>query len=381
MELRGWTAGEIAYFLLGAFALALPFSIALAEPLAFGVLPFWLYDQVSRKTLRQVTAYPAFIPLILFCALAVASAFYGIRPGVSLGKCHRLILLSLVFMVGTVGQDRLLVLAKLFLTGTSIRAGYDLLRVPMAVFFGGQDVYSTGGMRDPQMYLVALCLVLGLILAGKDGWRSWWSVALLNGLGIVLHFKRGVWAAFYGVILLLAATRRRWVLLLALLLLSGAMFLVPAVRARVASLPNEFALEQGGRYVLWTQAAPALLMKYPFGMGYRGMRHEDLVPYAFYVQPKLNHLHNNMLQVAVEVGWLGLAVWLVWMGTAGFWAWRVCRLKPESGLALGALVGFCGLMLNGLVECNFGDGEVFMLLCFVMGLTYGVGVEVKTITE
>jgi O-antigen ligase len=109
-------------------------------------------------------------------------------------------------------------------------------------------------------------------------------------------------------------------------------------------------------------------------MGWYAVTHEDFVPHTEYVQPHLDHLHNNLLQVALETGWLGLAVWLAWMGLTArvlYVAYR--RLQPGpsplSGVAAGGLAAFGGLMLNGLVEYNFGDTEILMLLSFIMGLS------------
>ena len=95
--------------------------------------------------------------------------------------------------------------------------------------------------------------------------------------------------------------------------------------------------------------------------------------FLFLIQPKLNHLHNNDLQLRLELGWAGVAAWLAWMLTGLGVMWLTFRravrhATPDAGLAYGLLGGFLALQLNGLVEYNFGDAEIFMLFNLLLGL-------------
>ena len=71
------------------------------------------------------------------------------------------------------------------------------------------------------------------------------------------------------------------------------------------------------------------------------------------------------------MGPAGLAAWLGWMAVTVWMLYRSSRGPPgeASRMALGALGAFVALMLNGVVEYNFGDSEVLMLLCLLMGLS------------
>jgi O-antigen ligase len=107
-------------------------------------------------------------------------------------------------------------------------------------------------------------------------------------------------------------------------------------------------------------------------MGWSAVQREDLAAHTPFLQEKLNHLHNNLLQVAVETGWLGLAAWMAWMATALVVMWRAGRGPSDevaAGIGLGVWAAFVGLMINGLFEYNFGDTEVLMLMCWLMGLS------------
>ncbi len=236
-------------------------------------------------------------------------------------------------------------------------------------------LFDMGNMRDPQMYMVSLSLLVGWLLYRKPGRRLgwWWLAAVLNTAAFVLHFKRGAWLAFLVSAGLLALAARRRRVMVMLLVAVACAFALPQVRQRMGLLRDEMRIKTGGRYVLWTRIAPPMLHDYPWGMGWKAVRHEDFTQYDQRIQPKLNHLHNNALQLRLELGWAGVAAWLAWMLTGLVVMWRILRTAvrqatPEAGLAYGLLGGFLALQLNGLVEYNFGDAEIFMLFNLLLGL-------------
>jgi O-antigen ligase len=388
------TAGRwdqrVLEFLLLAYALLAPISIALSEPLVYAAGPIWLYGTIRRKD-AGVFRSPYFLPVALFALLAFASSLWALHPDVTLSKCHRLPLLLLVFVVGTVfGPDRAGGWESagrsviLFVAGTTLRALYDVGRVSVELAYG-VPLFSTGNMRDPQMYLTALCLLLALLLyPPRPGLVRSAALALAaNAVGLVLHLKRGAWFAFGSAAAIMALAARRWKALGGIVVCAAALLLIPQIRERLVSLRDESSVRLGGRYVLWARVTPAILKDHPQGVGWAGVQYEDLQGYSRRVQLRLNHVHSNPLQVAVELGWLGLALWLWWMGTAlwvmGTACRRTLRKRDDTAwLALGVFGAFCGLMFNGLVEYNFGDSEILMLLCFLMGLSLVVRARQRT---
>jgi O-antigen ligase len=376
----GWDERLLGVLLLG-YALMAPISIALSQPLVFAAFPIWLYGVIRRRDARPLRS-PYFLPIVLFMLLAFASSLWAIHPDITFPKCHRLLMLPLVFIVGSVfrpdragGWTKATWAVALFVCGTTFRAFYDVCRVAGEVS-GGTPLFQTGTMRDPQMYMTALCLLVAILLyPPRPGLvrRARWAV-LANAVGLVIHFKRGAWFSFGLAMGIVALVARRWRILGVLALCGLGLLLVPQTRARLAMLRDESSFRMGGRYVLWTEVAPGLLRDHPLGVGWGGVRYRDLRSYYWGVQRGLKHVHNNVLQVAIEVGWMGLALWLWWMGTAfavmGPASRRGVRRPGESSwLALGLLAAFSALMFNGVVEYNFGDSEILMLLCFLMGLS------------
>ncbi|HEY8241768.1 MAG TPA: O-antigen ligase family protein, partial [Kiritimatiellia bacterium] len=315
-----------------AFALAAPVTIALAEPLAYIALPLWLwFVWTKRATAGSIKESPYFWPIVLFvCVVAFASAL-GLRPLLSFRKMDRLFLLGLVFIVPAVfasdGPDRwrfLQNLALLFVAGATLKALYDVVRIPIALWNATETVdengmpilYKLGNMREPQMYMAAMCLVVGALVHGawpERRWLSWISLVILLA-AFVLHFKRGAWFAFVLTAFLLAVLAGNRRVFLALAVCGVLLLALPQARERLKTIRNEFSVTMGGRMALWTRTAPRLIAADPTGLGWRAVKHEDLRKGSRRVQRGLNHLHNNVMQVTLELGWLGLAAWLNWIG-------------------------------------------------------------------
>ncbi|HMP75915.1 MAG TPA: O-antigen ligase family protein [Kiritimatiellia bacterium] len=375
-------------------ALLLPISISTGQVWAYLVavvaLAGWL-----RGGFAGDSQTPLLWAVLLFGLVAAASVFVGVRAELALHKVDRLLLMAVPLVLPLLvcaKPDLARRIVRAFLIGCTGKGLYDVLRIPIQhvrasraferAMASGADgavdapsLFDLGNMRDPQFYAVAICLAAALWIMRSPGFsrRALAFALAINGAAILLHFKRGAWLALALSLLVMGLMSRRRRLVLAVLLAALAASQLPAVRARIALVHEEFELNTGGRYALWTHVAPSLYRDYPLGMGWRSVRHEDLVGHGVPVQKKLNHLHNNPMHIRLETGWPGLAAWLFLMGS-GFAlmgaAYRRARREnlEWQGPALGVFTGFLALHLNGLVEYNFGDGEIFMLMNLLLGL-------------
>lgn len=373
---------------LAALAFSLPFSIALAQAAAGVALALWLADSVRRGSTSAARS-PFLLPLVLFSVVAVVSAFEGFLPSVSVPKLHRLLWYLLAFAIpdlaGRAGSDRIGFVRRLVLALVAGGCVATLLHVvhlagAMARIPAGMSpqfwLYSQGSMRSPQFHMTAALLLLA---GGGEGWLGLRPAAAaaalaLNAGGLVLHFKRGVWGAAAGAAALLGLTgaRLRWRTVVFAAALASLLVCLPQVRERLIDAPRDF-FSGGGRWQLWTQAAPKLMKLAPWGLGYGAMQNADLRHLVRPLEPKISHLHNNALQILVELGWPGLAAWAAWMAVLLAVAARTLRrLRPARGhglaLARGLLAAIGGLLLNGMVEYNFGAGAILMLFALLMGM-------------
>lgn len=385
-------------WLFAAMAFFAPISIAVSQPLAYLILPVAAWARLREGTRGGLGRSPFLWPLLAFGAAALASAFLGVRPELSLSKIDRLLMAGVILAAplaataaGSASElGRRIALA--FVLGAAVQATIDLVALPVeyaretsayavaktaGTLAKGEQMptfYDMGNMRDPQMYMVALGILCCGFLRLPDVRRTpgWWIVLAVLLVAFVMHFKRGAWLALLLSVIVFALFSGRRSLVIGALVLPCLLLLLPPVQARLAQAREEMKLKTGGRVALWVKVAPELIDAHPAGMGYRAVKNEDFQGHGVKIQKKLDHLHNNVLQVLLETGWAGLAVWLWWMATAFILMIRAVFANRDGPHALavahGVLVGFLALHLNGMVEYNFGDGEIFLVYCTLMAV-------------
>ena len=190
---------------------------------------------------------------------------------------------------------------------------------------------------------------------------------------MVANFKRGSWISLLLVVAVFLALRVNWRTLLLLGAVVAALFFVPAVQQRVGTLRDEFDAKRGGRVLMWREIAPALIKAHPWGIGYRSLTNDMMREIAPGVEPDRDHLHSNVLQVLVATGWLGLLLYLAWMVRAlwdgwGFFARSTERPEGERTWALSLALMLVALLVNGVVEYNFGDSELLVMYSSLLGI-------------
>lgn len=356
------------------FSLSLPITIAVAEPLAFVVVVLWLISRGGHREAWRSVPCSVWVPMLLFSLLALIASVFGQRPQASLWKCHRLLYLLLPVTVADIfasdgNTESVPRSLTWYLVGVALLGVYDVGRLLVVIWRGG-DIFAAGNMRDPQFHMTAVCLTAGLISAGKlaGGGRA---AVVLYAAGLLSHFKRGTWAAGVLGLSVLGAMQRRLLRLLVVVAMVCLFSLTfPAVRLRLQSIPEHLGVAAGGRGALWLKVAPRIIKDHPLGMGLAAVRHEDLAHYYRGIQPHLNHLHNNVLEVTLETGWLGGVIWIWWMAAvivAGVKRWKSVQEEDAKIMLSAVLASLVALLANGLVEYNFGDGEIFLLFCLLLG--------------
>jgi hypothetical protein len=192
--------------------------------------------------------------------------------------------------------------------------------------------------------------------------------AILLGLlfgALMVNLKRGPWLGIMIELVLLGFLYSRKLLLAAI---SGStlLLLLEPARNRIFSLIDHFVID-GGRLDMWTLGTE-IAARYPLGLGFdNAVFMRSLDPS---IPPTHRHMHNNLLNITVETGWLGLAAYIWWIYLMLALAYRLakCSNRNIAILASGLGVALLGWQVSGLVEYNFGDGEINMVAMFFMGL-------------
>ncbi len=214
--------------------------------------------------------------------------------------------------------------------------------------------------------LILLAAVSGLLLfAGRPlRWFEglWYALAALAGVGVlVLTQSRGAVLALGLSGVLLVVLRWRWGWLAALVSAVGLVVAFNIVGATpLINLLVSSATLGGvdGRVEVWSRAI-YMVQDFPFtgvGMGSYGRVADLLYPFFLYAPGKVQHAHNLLLQIAVDLGIPGLVCWLAaWMlvlATAAQVYRRGRQLGQRwlAGWGAGLLAAQVALLAHGMVD-------------------------------
>ena len=200
-----------------------------------------------------------------------------------------------------------------------------------------------------------------------------WPAAALLFAALLINLKRGPWLGVFVELLVLGYFLSKRLMFWSVAVTFFVLLTLSPARMRVENFDEHFAIS-GGRQEMWNLGFE-IIQRYPLGVGIhnaRFMRELDpAIPHTH------RHMHNNLLNVAVETGWIGLGVYLWWMFSLlrlAFSMWnnsrngkdRISKQVGVISLCLG--VALLGWQVAGLVEYNFGDGEIRLIALFYMGL-------------
>lgn len=260
--------------------------------------------------------------------------------------------------------------------GTLVAAYPSLL-----VNIGGMTwLRATAFFPDPHVaayfFGISACLSVGMWLETRSRWY------LIAGLLLIftdlLTFARGGYLGLLSALMIFLGftpqLRRQWVILFGLgSILTICFFLwgMPVVER----LTSTFTLADASsteRLILWQTAWDTWLTHPWFGVG--------LGQYAEWVQPGVGanipyYAHNLFLDIAVEIGMIGLLCFLGMIGLAGY---QAVRLK--TGLAIGTLAALVLYLTHSFFETPLFSVHITLLLTLLLTLPF-VAIRQKTQVE
>lgn len=196
----------------------------------------------------------------------------------------------------------------------------------------------------------------------KDGLVALMVQLPLLTSALIVNLKRGpLLGAFVGATVFFLLTSRKIARLLvgigALLLIS-----IPPLRERITASLDHFFIA-GGRSTIW-RIGSELAAKFPTGLGFHNS--ETLRQYAPEIPPELKHFHSNPLNILAENGWLALTIF-IWFVVSSI---TLCFKDRSDTFKIGVGCALISWQVAGLVEYNFGDSEVLLLVWAVLGCTF-----------
>lgn len=368
-------------------------SITLSQTMVV-VLALWLLRERHRG--RLALAWPLAVPIMAFAGWTLLAALLSAAPADSVRASDSLIWLATMWVVLHAVDDArrarwfatalfvaLAVVAALSIVQVTTCGGERLtakavgLPRVLSSFFG--KCHRAHGFYSIYMTLggvLAMVLVLTLPRLVHLRHRAAAAAAwLASAIGFALTLVRGAWVGFGVAVAVLACTlRRQTATFVGVLLVAAATLAIPGVFARALSFVD--ATDPTARErVAMMSAGAALLREHPIagiGPGQVKRLYPAYAP-SYAVRRHTSHVHNTPLQIAVERGLIGLALWL-WM-FAAFFARTVriyTRLPLDAGhdraLVAGCAAAIVAFLVGGLFEYNFGDTEVLLVALSLMAL-------------
>ena len=330
---------------------------------------------------------------ILFSGIVGAGGYAGVQNGGMM-----LILLSFWFPAVSlfsqkVWRDRALTVLKLsgFLCAVYGILQYfftdmELLWVDVSRFsdIGGR---VCGPFQNPNMLAVYLLLVSPLMLAGVFDTERSFLARLWNGasflctvLCLILTWSRGAWLGMIAVILffLVSYSRRSLgaLMLSVIPFISALPFLPHSILNRFSSIGS--LSEPSIRYRLYTwRGVLRMLYEHPWGIGVGAEAFHRIYPqYAVSGTESVMHAHQLFLQIAVELGFSGLIVYLFFLLQLLFdvaYGLKYLHGAPRAQM-LGCACAVLGVTVMGFFDYvwyHFGMFFLFFVICAALTLHGG----------
>jgi putative inorganic carbon (HCO3(-)) transporter len=273
--------------------------------------------------------------------------------------------------------------------------GLVMVILGMGLFEAGVGMYqylwlgklrSTGTFFNPNFFatyeVASFAVAFGLLCfrEREDGLR-WgkpllWLTAVVGGLAFVLAQSRGGLLAFVAAVAFIGLSRfgKPFLGILMLGFVLGALVPNPLQQRILAVGTNDpYAFT---RLDIWKNSLQRIADR-PWGVGL-GIYKYTSFRYRFPIEGSIARFakraesaHNDYLQMAVELGVVGLVMFLVGLGFLGWEIRETLRLglEPwERGTVIGLSGGILGILTQGAVDSVFHEPAIVLLLCLFAGL-------------
>jgi len=381
---------------------ALPALIALGRrpaDVALGVgLLAWGAQLLQARRLPRLHRNPLTPLLIAWFVVAVCSMRNSIDPAASLhglGKLLKAAGLYFLVLSAVETRDALRGVIAGWAIGLALMVGDALWQMASGrdLVYGHAVAYTletiwrlTATFKHPEdfsIYLVSVCPVaVALAVRGPCRWRGGlWVLVGLTFPVLFLTWARGSVLAFLAEMLVLAFMLWHWAPAVLSALMAGVGFLLvsPSVKVWAATMPSMLhQLTEPERLMYW-QAALNMVRAHPIiGVGVntfvKAYSHYRIASDHFTgIGP---YAHNQYLQLAAELGLVGLSVFL-WLLIRVFRTavWRGAGRRGATSEAIvgaGLAAGLIGYLITGCLESALFYGRTSMIFWTLIGLCLAI---------
>lgn len=255
---------------------------------------------------------------------------------------------------------------------------------------GGMERFSMlslGGKNGAAEYVVMmLALMIGMFTEHEGSRRARLFLGIIIGVSLIVlgvSNARTMWGGFLAVTILLWFWRRSWVVVAAvglfLAAVSGMVLVRPDVSQRMMALARtETYVDFNERWEIWRGAVRMWHDQPWLGTGPRTFKlNDDLSLDAnrlrYGIPERAGQAHNMWLQIAAEMGTIGLAAMAIWIvAVADLLLRERTRLRgwPLGAVWVGAAGSLLTILIAGVTEPGIGY-EHSMLLNGLLGMMSG----------
>ena len=371
--------------------ISIPFSRAIAEISSTIIILAWLTKKIFQKDL-SIPYTPLTLLLSLFLLLNIVSMHNTSFGYVSIRGLVKIVQYLMLFYIAVDYMDKprffekviyltLIVCSVIALDGLiQYVVGFDLIRLRQMGVVAGKN-RMTASFEHANNFGAYLTLVIPIFISiaifGKL--RRNFKIVSFLAIGLLficlaLTYSRGAWiGTFFGIIFLAVVNRKRLVPAILVLCIISLFFIPSSFQNRAKDI---FVLNNGSnqeRMMIWRGAIKMIEAHPIIGHGVNTF----CVNYPKYSLPQSNgrwYAHNCYLQMAGEIGLLGLFVFLLIMLV--LFANRLGALKRlgngnKQVMLIGILSGLFGFLVHSFVDTNFYSLPLAIAFWFFCGLAIG----------
>lgn len=375
---------DIILFSICAVAFFLPISKAIIGTFIYISIFFWLIKKITNRSLPEAT--PVNLAVIIYLLFCFFSVFVSSNPKISWGSFLGKVLQNTAFFLvvsetfNSKKKFKVLIwvlFSSLVLLSADGLFQYfthkDFLRNRPAMFFN--RMYASFGTPNSfGCYLISL--IPFVLLQSFAKFNSNKLKILFGALSTILFaclmltVSRGAWFGFIGSVLFISMwVPALWIVLcsLGLLILFASPLYESFLKQRLANFFSFDDLSGQDRRVMW-QAGWSMFKARPWlGLGI-GTFMFNFKEYVVDKSHYISYAHNCYLQIAAEIGLVGLSVFLAIVGLFFYNGIRTLRRAHKDELwyillaSLAAIMAYCTQMVVDTIFYSLDLGVLFWLV-------------------
>lgn len=369
----------VLYVLMLVQLYVISVSIAVASVVFGGMLLLLLvWCVIERRWLLSGTSLDYFF--LAYIAIEFITTATAVYPALALYNTKRLLLISIVYLVLLSFDSRKKIEQSLWILFAVVailslgEIGYYFTSHEARLYIF-QSYMTTGGLK----MIVCLLSVPFLLHAGvSKKIKLWVALSLIpTFFALLLTDTRSSWLGFLFGVFIISMLKNRLLMIAEVIVVILFFLFAPANQIdRAKSIIDPTHPTNIGRLHMWSTGMKIFAAHPVLGVGDSDM-HKIYMEYKSPDDVETGgHLHNDYIMLLVTLGSIGFLIVMAMFVKIGVIELGIFRRLASdwlgSSVALGAFAAFCGFLVNGMFEWNFGDHEIMVFIWFTIGLTLAV---------